>query len=171
MPQHFDAVVIGTGQGGSPLAVRLGESGRQTAVIERAAFGGTCVNVGCTPTKSYVASARAAHVARHAAELGVQVSGSISVDLAAVKARKDRIIGQSRNGVEKWLRNAANVTVFNGHARFTGAHTLTISGADGMITDELSADEIFINTVRERLCRRSKESGGFATTPTPLCWN
>ncbi|NYH12909.1 FAD-containing oxidoreductase [Paraburkholderia bryophila] len=146
MPQHFDAVVIGTGQGGSPLAVRLGESGRKTAVIERGAFGGTCVNVGCTPTKSYVASARAAHVARHAAELGVQVSGTVSVDLAAVKARKDRIIGQSRDGVEKWLRGADNVTVFNGHARFSGAHTLSISGPDGAVIDEISADEIFINT-------------------------
>ncbi|WP_176059770.1 FAD-containing oxidoreductase [Paraburkholderia sp. BCC1876] len=146
MPQHFDAVVIGTGQGGSPLAVRLGESGRKTAVIERGAFGGTCVNVGCTPTKSYVASARAAHVARHAAELGVQVSGTVSVDLAAVKARKDRIIGQSRDGVEQWLRGADNVTVFNGHARFTGAHTLSISGPDGAVIDEISADDIFINT-------------------------
>ncbi|PQV53206.1 FAD-containing oxidoreductase [Paraburkholderia sp. BL21I4N1] len=146
MPQHFDAVVIGTGQGGSPLAVRLGKSGRKTAVIERGAFGGTCVNVGCTPTKSYVASARAAHVARHAAELGVQVSGTVSVDLAAVKARKDRIIGQSRDGVEKWLRGADNVTVFKGHARFTDAHTLSISGPDGAVTDEISADEIFINT-------------------------
>jgi pyruvate/2-oxoglutarate dehydrogenase complex dihydrolipoamide dehydrogenase (E3) component len=146
MPQHFDAVVIGTGQGGSPLAVRLGQSGRQTAVIERAAFGGTCVNVGCTPTKSYVASARAAHVARHAADLGVQVGGSISVDLAAVKARKDRIIGQSRDGVEKWLRGTDNVTVFNGHARFTAAHTLTISGPGGLVLNEISADEIFINT-------------------------
>jgi pyruvate/2-oxoglutarate dehydrogenase complex dihydrolipoamide dehydrogenase (E3) component len=146
MPQHFDAVVIGTGQGGSPLAVRLGESGRKTAVIERAEFGGTCVNVGCTPTKSYVASARAAHVARHAAELGVQVSGSVSVDLAAVKARKDKIIAQPREGVEKWLRNAANVTVFKGHARFTGEHTLAVSGADGEVQHELSADEIFINT-------------------------
>ncbi|ABE31458.1 pyridine nucleotide-disulfide oxidoreductase family protein [Paraburkholderia xenovorans LB400] len=146
MPQHFNAVVIGTGQGGSPLAVRLGQSGRKTAVIERAAFGGTCVNVGCTPTKSYVASARAAHVARHCAELGVQVSGAISVDLAAVKARKDRIIGQSRDGVEKWLRGAQNVSVFNGHARFTGAHTLAISGPDGTVLEEISADEIFINT-------------------------
>ncbi|ASL45486.1 putative pyridine nucleotide-disulfide oxidoreductase RclA [Burkholderia sp. AD24] len=146
MPQHFDAVVIGTGQGGSPLAVRLGKSGRKTAVIERGAFGGTCVNVGCTPTKSYVASARAAHVARHAAELGVQLSGTVSVDLAAVKARKDRIIGQSRDGVEKWLRGTDNVTVFKGHARFTGAHTLSISGPDGTVIDTLSADEIFINT-------------------------
>ncbi|WP_168794558.1 FAD-containing oxidoreductase [Paraburkholderia aromaticivorans] len=146
MPQHFDAVVIGTGQGGSPLAVRLGQSGRKTAVIERAAFGGTCVNVGCTPTKSYVASARAAHVARHCAELGVQVGGAISVDLAAVKTRKDTIIGQSRDGVEKWLRGTNNVSVFNGHARFTGPHALAISGPDGNLLDEISADEIFINT-------------------------
>jgi pyruvate/2-oxoglutarate dehydrogenase complex dihydrolipoamide dehydrogenase (E3) component len=145
MPQHFDAVVIGTGQGGSPLAVRLAQSGRRTAVIERAEFGGTCVNVGCTPTKSYVASARAAHVARHAAELGVQV-GPVSVDLAAVKARKDRIIGHSRSGVEKWLRGTEKITVFNGHARFTGAHTLAISGPDGQLLNELNADEIFINT-------------------------
>jgi pyruvate/2-oxoglutarate dehydrogenase complex dihydrolipoamide dehydrogenase (E3) component len=146
MPQHFDAAVIGTGQGGSPLAVRLAQSGRKTAVIERGAFGGTCVNVGCTPTKSYVASARAAHVVRHAAELGVQVGGSVSVDLAAVKARKDKIIGQSRDGVEKWLRGTANVTVFKGHARFTGAHTLSINGPDGTVQEEISADEIFINT-------------------------
>ncbi|WP_233848379.1 FAD-containing oxidoreductase [Paraburkholderia sp. HD33-4] len=145
MPQHFDAVVIGTGQGGSPLAVRLAQSGRRTAVIERADFGGTCVNVGCTPTKSYVASARAAHVARHAADLGVQV-GSVSVDMAAVKARKDRIIGESRSGVEKWLRGTENITVFNAHARFTGARTLSISGRDGQLLDELSAFEVFINT-------------------------
>ncbi|MGF6636742.1 FAD-containing oxidoreductase [Paraburkholderia sp. MM6662-R1] len=145
MPQHFDAVVIGTGQGGSPLAVRLAQSGRRTAVIERAEFGGTCVNVGCTPTKSYVASARAAHVAHHAAELGVQV-GSVGVDLAAVKARKDRIIGESRSGVEKWLRGTENITVFNGHARFTGARTLAICGRDGELLNEFSAFEIFINT-------------------------
>lgn len=146
MPDQFDAIVIGTGQGGSPLAVRLGASGRKTAVIERAAFGGTCVNVGCTPTKSYVASARAAHVARHATALGVDISGTISVDLARVKARKDQIIGQSRDGVEKWLRTADNVTIFNGHARFTSANTLSISNANGQITQELQASEIFINT-------------------------
>ena len=146
MPQHFDAVVIGTGQGGSPLAVRLGKSGRKTAVIERGAFGGTCVNVGCTPTKSYVASARVAHVARHAAPYGVHVAGAVTVDLAQVKARKDQIIGESRSGVEKWLRGTDNVTVFNGHARFTGPHTLNISGPDGQIAAELEADEIFINT-------------------------
>lgn len=146
MPQHFDAIVIGTGQGGSPLAVRLASKGRKTAVIERDKFGGTCVNVGCTPTKAYVACARAAHVARHAADYGVHVAGEVSVDLAQVKARKDRIIGQSRTGVEKWLRGTENLTVFNGHARFTGPHSLTITDpADGSLIDELTADDIFIN--------------------------
>ena len=146
MPQHFDAVVIGTGQGGSPLAVRLGANGRRTAVIERAEFGGTCVNVGCTPTKSYVASARVAHVARNTDAYGVHVAGPVTVDLAQVKARKDQIIGQSRSGVEKWLRGAPNVTVIKGHARFTGPHTLSVSGPEGQIVEDLEANEIFINT-------------------------
>ncbi len=143
---HFDAIVIGTGQGGAPLAVKLGAHGLKTAVIERAAFGGTCVNVGCTPTKAYVACARAAHVARNAAQWGVQINGSIAVDLAAIKARKDEIIGRSRDGVEQWLRQADNVTVFNGHARFTDARSLSVTGADGKLSAELSADKIFINT-------------------------
>ncbi|HXZ07217.1 MAG TPA: FAD-containing oxidoreductase [Paraburkholderia sp.] len=146
MSEHFDAIVIGTGQGGSPLAVRLGENGKKTAIIERGAFGGTCVNVGCTPTKSYVASARTAHVARHAAAYGVDIAGPISVDLARVKARKDVIIGQSRTGVEKWLRSAENVSVLTGHARFTGAHTLRIEGHDGQTLQELQGTQIFINT-------------------------
>jgi pyruvate/2-oxoglutarate dehydrogenase complex dihydrolipoamide dehydrogenase (E3) component len=147
MPQHFDAIVIGTGQGGSPLAVRLAENGRKTAVIERDKFGGTCVNVGCTPTKAYVASARAAHVARRAADYGVHIGGEVTVDLAQVKARKDKIIGQSRTGVEGWLRGTENVTVFKGHARFTHPHTLAITDPEtGNLLAELSADDIFINT-------------------------
>jgi pyruvate/2-oxoglutarate dehydrogenase complex dihydrolipoamide dehydrogenase (E3) component len=145
MPTHFDAIVIGTGQGGAPLAVRLAQAGRKTAVVERAAFGGTCVNVGCTPTKTYVASARAAHVARHAADWGVRVDGTVSVELANVKARKDAVIAQSRNGVEKWLRETPNVTVLVGHARFTGPHTVHVEGRDGTPHD-LDANEIFINT-------------------------
>ncbi|WP_322106986.1 FAD-containing oxidoreductase [Paraburkholderia sp. J41] len=157
MAERFDAIVIGTGQSGPPLAVRLGASGRRTAVIERALFGGTCVNVGCTPTKSYVACARVAHVARHAAEFGVQIgngsgdssngaSGNgVRVDLAFVKARKERIIGASREGVEHWLRTAKNVSVFQGHGRFTGAHAVRVSARDGSTLD-LEAPEIFINT-------------------------
>ncbi|MBP0595540.1 FAD-containing oxidoreductase [Paraburkholderia sp. LEh10] len=147
MPEHFDAIVIGTGQGGSPLAVRLANNGRKTAVIEREKFGGTCVNVGCTPTKAYVASARAAHVARRAADYGVRVAGEVTVDLAQVKARKDKIIGQSRDGVERWLRTTDNVTVFKGHARFTGPHALSVTHPDsGNVLAELQAEEIFINT-------------------------
>ncbi|QGZ61198.1 FAD-containing oxidoreductase [Paraburkholderia acidisoli] len=153
MAQRFDAIVIGTGQSGPPLAVRLGASGRKTAIIERALFGGTCVNVGCTPTKSYVACARVAHVARRAAEFGVQIGASardatandVRVDLAFVKARKERIIGESRNGVERWLRTAKNVSVFQGHGRFTGAHSVRVSASDGATLD-LEAPEIFVNT-------------------------
>jgi pyruvate/2-oxoglutarate dehydrogenase complex dihydrolipoamide dehydrogenase (E3) component len=159
MAQQFDAIVIGTGQSGPPLAVRLGASGRKTAVIERAAFGGTCVNVGCTPTKAYVACARVAWLARRAADFGVHLGihaqgaagagngncAAISVDLAQVKARKDEIIGASRHGVEQWLRDADNVTVFNGHARFTGPRTVGIDLRDGG-RQELEATEIFINT-------------------------
>lgn len=145
MSSHFDAIVIGTGQGGAPLAAKLGQSGRKTAVIERHLFGGTCVNVGCTPTKTYVASARAAHVARDAASLGVVIEGTISVDLAKVKALKDEVIEGSRNGVEKWLRDTPNVTVFEGHGRFTGPHSVRVEGSDGQ-AHELSADAIHINT-------------------------
>ena len=150
MAQRFDAIVIGTGQSGPPLAVRLAKSGRKTAVIERASFGGTCVNVGCTPTKAYVACARATHVVRHAADFGVQTGngaqpGDVHVDLAFVKARKDRIIAASRDGVESWLRHTPNVTVFTGHARFTGAHAVRVAAHDGTQID-LEAPEIFINT-------------------------
>ncbi|AQH00267.1 mercuric reductase [Burkholderia sp. KK1] len=145
MSQHFDAVVIGTGQGGSPLAARLAKSGRRTAVIERYLFGGTCVNVGCTPTKTYVASARAAHVARTAARYGVMIGGDISIDMARVKARKDEVIGGSRTGIEKWLRGTKNLTVFKGHGRFTGPHALSIEASDGS-TQDIDADLIFINT-------------------------
>jgi len=145
MSQHFDAIVIGTGQGGGPLAVKLAESGRRTAVIERHLFGGTCVNVGCTPTKTYVASARAAHVARHAGDYGVIVEGEVRVDLARVKARKDGVIAQSREGVERWLRSTPGVVVFNGHGRFTGPHSISVTGPDGQ-QQALDADAIFINT-------------------------
>jgi pyruvate/2-oxoglutarate dehydrogenase complex dihydrolipoamide dehydrogenase (E3) component len=144
--EHFDAIVIGTGQGGAPLAVELGKSGRKTAVIERAAFGGTCVNVGCTPTKTYVASARAAHIVRHAADYGVHVAGPVTVDLAEVKARKDRVIGASRSGVEKWLREAPNVSVFTGHARFTGPHSVSVDDSHSHAAHALEAAEVFINT-------------------------
>src|SRR6266700_344997 len=109
--QKFDAIIIGTGQAGPSLAARLATAGMKVAVVERKLFGGTCVNTGCIPTKTMVASAYAAHLARRAAEFGVCLSGGVTVDMKRVKARKDEISGQSRTGVESWLRGLPNCTV------------------------------------------------------------
>src|SRR5437870_10755168 len=111
MGTAFDAVVIGTGQSGPALAVRLAQAGRKAAIIERKLFGGTCVNTGCIPTKTMGASAYAAHMARRAADFGVSIDGRLSVDMKRVKARKDAVSGQSRTGVENWLRSTLNCTV------------------------------------------------------------
>jgi pyruvate/2-oxoglutarate dehydrogenase complex dihydrolipoamide dehydrogenase (E3) component len=140
MTERFDSIVIGTGQAGPALAVRLAGKGRKTAIIERKRFGGTCVNVGCIPTKTLVASARAAYVARTAAEYGVRIDGTVRVDMPKVKARKDAIVAESTGNVEQWLRGTANVTVITGHARFAGPHLVQVG--DRM----LEAPEIFINT-------------------------
>ena len=108
MNTNFDAIVIGTGQSGPALAVRLAAAGHKTAIIERKLFGGTCVNVGCVPTKTLIASARAAHVARHAADYGVMIGGAIHVDMVKVKARKDAVVSQSNLGVTNWLKGTPN---------------------------------------------------------------
>src|SRR5579863_6728135 len=117
----FDAIIIGTGQAGPYLASRLTAAGMKTAVIERKLFGGTCVNTGCIPTKTMVASAYAARMVARAKEFGVAAT-SAGVDMKRVKARKDQISGKSRTGVESWLRGMANATVYQGHARFESAH-------------------------------------------------
>src|SRR3954471_23347727 len=103
MTETFDAIIIGTGQAGPPLARRLAGAGMRVAIVERHLFGGTCVNTGCIPTKAMVASAYAAHLARRAADFGVAVAGAVRVDMTRVKARKDAISGQSREGVERSL--------------------------------------------------------------------
>src|SRR5215469_7930112 len=121
MSTRFDAIVIGTGQAGPSLARRLAESGMKVAVIERGKFGGTCVNTGCIPTKTMVASARAAYVARRAADFGVDISGPVTVDMRRVKARKDTISGESNRGVESSLKTLKNCTVYETHARFESA--------------------------------------------------
>ena len=120
----FDAIVVGAGQSGPPLAVRLAGSGWKVAFVERKLFGGTCVNTGCIPTKTLVASARAAHVARRAADFGVVLDGNVSVDMRRVKARKDDVVRSSREGVEKQLRTTKNCIVFEGQARFEGPHAI-----------------------------------------------
>ena len=139
MSTHYDAVVIGAGQAGPSLAVRLAASGRRTAIVERKRFGGTCVNVGCIPTKTLVASARAIHMARRGSEFGFAIDGVVRADMARIKARKDDIVTQSREGIESWLRGTPNVTVLQGHARFTGPRTLLVGD------QSLDTDQIFIN--------------------------
>src|SRR5438552_12209998 len=110
MTERFDAIVIGAGQAGPSLAVRLATAGRKTAIIERKLVGGTCVNNGCIPTKALIASARAAHMARRSADFGVQLDGAVRVDMQQVKARKDGIVRQSSEGLRRWLEGAPNVT-------------------------------------------------------------
>jgi len=136
--KHFDAIIIGTGQAGPPLAARFADADKTVAIIERHKFGGTCVNTGCTPTKTLVASAYAIHVARRGAEFGFD-TGDLCVDIKRVKARKDAASTSSSKGVEEWLRRTAKCTVIEGQARFQSANTV-------LVNDELlQADKIFIN--------------------------
>src|SRR5689334_9133793 len=118
----FDSIIIGTGQAGPSLAFRLAAAGRRVAIIERHLVGGTCVNVGCTPTKTMVASAYAARMAQRAADYGVVLDGGIRVDLAAVMARKDRIVAASRDGLKGALQSTAGIRFIEGHARLRSAH-------------------------------------------------
>jgi pyruvate/2-oxoglutarate dehydrogenase complex dihydrolipoamide dehydrogenase (E3) component len=134
----FDAIIVGAGQAGPPLAGRLTEAGQTVAVIERKLVGGTCVNYGCIPTKTLVASAHAAHVARRGAEFGIG-TGDVTVDMAKVKARKDKVMLDDRHGVESWLEGMAGCTLIRGHARFEGPHTIRV---DDQL---LAADKIFLN--------------------------
>lgn len=139
MPEGFDAIVIGAGQSGPALAVRCGKEGLKTAIIERHYFGGTCVNNGCIPTKTLVASARAAYVARHAGDYGVLIDAPVRIDMMRVKTRKDAIVQQSRAGVRAWLDGARNVTVIEGHAQFVGPQRVRVGER------ELAAPRIFLN--------------------------
>ena len=135
----FDAIIIGAGQAGPALAARLTGAGQTVAVIERKLFGGTCVNTGCKPTKTMVASAYAAHLARRAADYGVTFDGPAGVDMKRVKARQQTVVHNARHGVETWLKDMKGCTVFEGHARFESATTVRVN-------DELlSASQIFIN--------------------------
>ena len=139
MQQRFDAIVIGAGQAGPSLAGRLTAAGMSVALVERHLFGGTCVNTGCMPTKALVASAQAAHLARRAADYGIRIEGPITVDMPAVKARKDKVAHTASGNVEKWLRGMERCTVLQGHARFLAAHELRVGD------DVIQADRIFLN--------------------------
>jgi len=140
---RYDAIVIGSGQGGTPLASALAEAGRRTALVEREHVGGTCVNEGCTPTKTMVASARVAYLARRAADYGVR-TGAISVDMTKVRDRKRAIVNKFRGGNERGLMKLEHLELIRGEARFTGAHALDVTLTDGG-TRAISADLIFID--------------------------
>jgi pyruvate/2-oxoglutarate dehydrogenase complex dihydrolipoamide dehydrogenase (E3) component len=137
--RHFEAIIIGTGQAGPSLAARFATAGKTVAIIERHKFGGTCVNTGCIPTKTMVASAYAVHVARRGAEYGFAANGDVRVDMKRIKARKDAVSGRSNKGVEEWLRGMKTCTVLQGHARFQSSNTVAFND------EVLESDKIFIN--------------------------
>jgi pyruvate/2-oxoglutarate dehydrogenase complex dihydrolipoamide dehydrogenase (E3) component len=139
MAQHFDAIIIGSGQAGPALAGRLTKAGMSVAFIEREHFGGTCVNNGCIPTKTLVASAHAAFVTRRHQDFGVTVGGPIGVDMRAVKARKDAIVRASVDGLAAWIKAMPGLRLYWGNGRFTGPRRVSVNGED------LEADRIFIN--------------------------
>ncbi|HVV45698.1 MAG TPA: FAD-containing oxidoreductase [Bryobacteraceae bacterium] len=139
MSRSYDAIVIGTGQAGPGLARRLAGTGRKVAIIERKLFGGTCVNTGCIPTKTMIASAYAAYIARRAGDYGVDISAPVSVDMKRVKARKDAVLAKSRDGLESSLDKLENATVYRGHARFESPSEISVGD------QRLSAPQIFIN--------------------------
>jgi pyruvate/2-oxoglutarate dehydrogenase complex dihydrolipoamide dehydrogenase (E3) component len=139
MTKKFDAIIIGAGQAGPSLAGRLSAAGQTVAMIERKLFGGTCVNTGCKPTKTMVASAYAAHLARRAADYGFSTGGDIKMDMKAVAARKDKVIMDSRSGVEGWLDGMERCTVLRGHAAFVSPHEVSVNG------ETIAAERIFIN--------------------------
>jgi pyruvate/2-oxoglutarate dehydrogenase complex dihydrolipoamide dehydrogenase (E3) component len=139
MSRPFDAIIIGAGQAGPPLAGRLTAAGMSVALIERHLFGGTCVNTGCMPTKTLIASAYAAHLARRAADYGVMLDAPPRIDMARVKARADAVSAKARAGVENWLRGMKGCTVINGHARFVAPDTVSVG------EERLTAPRIFID--------------------------
>ncbi len=141
---HYDAIVIGAGQAGTPLSVALSEAGRKTALVESRHVGGTCINVGCTPTKTMVASARIAYLARRAVDYGIRC-GPVDVDLGQVHRRKQAIVDEFRTGDQHRLEDAKNVELIFGEARFTGPKVVEVRLIAGG-TRTLTADSIFINT-------------------------
>jgi pyruvate/2-oxoglutarate dehydrogenase complex dihydrolipoamide dehydrogenase (E3) component len=139
MAKIFDALIIGAGQAGPPLAARFCGAGMHVALVEKSEVGGTCVNNGCTPTKAMIASAYAAHMTRRAGEYGVRLDGDPQIDMQRIKARKDEIVDASRSHLEEWIRGLDNITVYRGHARFTGKNAVQVDG------ESLAAEKIFVD--------------------------
>ncbi|WP_326521565.1 FAD-containing oxidoreductase [Sphingomonas abietis] len=141
--RRFDAIIVGAGQAGPALAGRLNDAGKTVALVERHLVGGTCVNTGCKPTKTLVASAYAAHLARRAADYGVTIAGGIGIDMPAVFARVQKVVRDSRHGNEAWLEGMEHVTLIRGHARFTGPDRIRVG--DERDGEDITAPLIFLN--------------------------
>ena len=160
MSEAYDAIIIGAGQAGPPLANRLSQAGMRVAVVERKLFGGTCVNTGCMPTKTLVASAYVAHSARRASEYGVVITTTVEVDMTRAKARADTVSLNARVGVEGLLYGMKGCTVLRGHASFEGPDVIRVG--DRLLT----APRIFVNVGGARLCRKCPASAIFPTSRT-----
>ena len=160
--KQFDAIIIGSGQAGTPLAFKMASKGKKIAFIEKEHFGGTCLNIGCTPTKTYVASARRMWETKHGEELGVIIPDGTKVDLKKVKARKDALIKKSVDGITKGVLRNENITFFKGVARFTDQKTIEVNN------EQFTADEIYINVGARPYIPNGFESVDYLTNQSIL---
>lgn len=165
--QEFDVLVIGGGPGGYVAAIRAAKNGAKTALVERKEFGGTCLNIGCIPTKTLIAGVDVYHKARHAMEFGVKISGEVSPDWEAMLARKDSVIKTLRGGIGSLLK-AAGVTVFKGHGTFTGRKTVKVVDGEGGEVEEITANKIIIASGSETLVPGFIPKGKRVITSTEL---
>ena len=165
--QEFDVLVIGGGPGGYVAAIRAAKNGAKTALVERKEFGGTCLNIGCIPTKTLIAGVDVYHKARHAMEFGVKISGEVSPDWEAMLARKDSVIKTRRGGIGSLLK-AAGVTVFKGHGAFTGRKTVKVVDGEGGEVEEITANKIIIASGSETLVPGFIPKGKRVITSTEL---
>ena len=165
--QEFDVLVIGGGPGGYVAAIRAAKNGAKTALVERKEFGGTCLNIGCIPTKTLIAGVDVYHKARHAMEFGVKISGEVSPDWEAMLSRKDSVIKTLRGGIGSLLK-AAGVTVFKGHGAFTGRKTVKVVDGEGGEVEEITANKIIIASGSETLVPGFIPKGKRVITSTEL---
>jgi len=142
--KHYDAIIIGAGQAGVPLAKKLAEEGKKTAIIEKNSVGGTCINVGCTPTKAMIASAHAVYQAKNAGELGVEIA-TVKVDFEKIRNRKNKIVQSFRSTAQKGIEATDGLTLIFGEAKFSSKKELSVKLNTGG-KEKLTADWIFINT-------------------------
>ncbi|SDG39857.1 FAD-containing oxidoreductase [Psychroflexus sediminis] len=159
---NYDAIIIGTGQAGPSLAASLAKNGSRVAIVEKSYLGGTCVNVGCTPTKAYVASARRAFIAKNSSDLGIEIKGDVHINLKAIKERKDKIVSDSRNGLESVFSNNKNIDLIRGKAKFLSNTSVEVNGKT------YEADRFYINVGARPRIPKGFENVDFLTNESIL---